>query len=64
MGTPAAHQPVAELAARLRSLPVADQLEVLREALRPASPAPDETFRTAVERVLQEDRDILESLSD
>lgn len=55
---------MAELAERLRSLSVADQLEVLRTALRGNSDTSEAGFRAAAERVLREDRDILESLSD
>lgn len=64
--TPGApEKPVAELAQRLRSLSAAEQLQVLREALRdsPAAAASDQAFRAAAEKVLQEDREILDSLA-
>jgi len=64
MTTSGPERPVAELAERLRSLSVTDQLQVLRAALRGNPDAPDDSFRAAAERVLREDRDILESLPD
>ena len=57
-------KPVAELAERIRSLSVADQIEVLRESLNTPSPASEDAVRSAAERVLREDREILESLRD
>ncbi len=56
--------PVAELAERMRSLSVADQIEVLREAMTTPSPASEDVVRSAAERVLREDREILDSLGD
>jgi hypothetical protein len=64
MGPDGSDKPVAELAERLRSLSAAQQLQVLREALRASSAAPDEAFRAAAEKVLREDREILDSLAE
>lgn len=56
---------VAKLAGEFRALSPAEQLEVLRRSLRYRGRiASDEEFRAAVEKVLRDDREILESLSD
>jgi len=56
----------AEMARRLRSLPAAEQLQVLREALgdSSASAASDKALRACAVRVLREDHEILDSLAE